>query len=255
MDTTRTTSDDARHPNDKLAHDANAGSRVAAGTYLRNNLSYLQHMGRGIAQGRIEADDLVADALSALLAVWAKGTGPTSSVNSYVIRSMRNAMIDERRSPRSRVESIADMDDALPPEQLSTRDIDLHREYGYVTAALLSLPPDQQTILRATLIDGRKPADLEGELQRPASALCALGLRARTALRRTTLRVVVEEDAPAGRVPADFPRRRYPAMSRGSRAVLKLARLPLPFGPHNAMLIPCHGRAGTGSAPGPPRHI
>lgn len=182
--------------NDECAAAANAGDRDAAGKYLRLNLAYLSSMARWLARGAMEPDDLAAETITSLLAVWSQGKGPISNPNAYLIRSMRNRVIDERRSPRSRVQGISESEEELPPDQMITRDIDLHREYGYVRQALVSLPDDQQQVLRATIIDGRKPAELEGELGRSASAIYSLSHRAKAGLRRATLRVVLTDDAP-----------------------------------------------------------
>lgn len=195
---------------DEHAVAANAGDVAAAGAYLERNLPYLSSIARWLARdtlGAVDPDDLAAEAIANLLTLWSQGRGPLSNPNAYLIRSMRNRIIDAHRSPRSRVQGLSDAESELPPEYMITRDIDLHREYGYVRQALSSLPQDQQTVLRATVIEGRKPAELEHELGRPASAIHALAHRARVGLRRATLRIVLTEDAPeecrraAGRLP------------------------------------------------------
>lgn len=62
-------------------------------------------------------------------------------------------------------------------------------------------------MLKAVVVDGRKPGDLEGELARRAPAISSLLRRAKLSLRRATLRVVLEEDAPADcrRAAGDLP--------------------------------------------------
>lgn len=189
---------DARIHNDRLAAAANRGDRGAAGEYFARNSSYLYAIARWLVDGRsgvVDPDDLAADALARLVSLWSEGRGPNSGPNAYVIRSMRNRLVDEFRSPRSRVTALAEEYED-PSVTLSTRDIDLYREYRYVRSALSILPKDQQAVLRATLIEGRKPAELEDELSRPASAIYSLGLRARKSLRKATLRVVLEDGAP-----------------------------------------------------------
>lgn len=195
---------------DEYAVAANSGDLAAAGAYLERNLAYLSSIARWLARdslGAVDPDDLAADAIANLLTLWSQGRGPLSNPNAYLIRAMRNRIIDAHRSPRSRVQGLTDSEAELPPQYMITRDIDLHREYAYVREALSSLPDDQQRVLRATVIDGRKPAELEEELGRPASAIHALSHRARAGLRRATLRVVLTEDAPeecrraAGRLP------------------------------------------------------
>lgn len=181
---------------DRLSAAANAGDRAAAGMFLLRNQRMLLTTARRLATSGIDPDDLLADALVGLLSLWKSGTGPKEKAGAYVIRSMRNRMIDEFRSPRSRVLPLVDTEDNLPTVMQDTRHIELDTEYRRVRTALLLLPDDQQQVLRATIIDGRKPAELEDELGRPASSIYALSLRARKGLRRAMLRVILEEDDP-----------------------------------------------------------
>jgi RNA polymerase sigma factor (sigma-70 family) len=184
-----------RARNDEHAAAANAGDRDAAGIYLKENLQYLTSMARWLAGNTMDPDDLASECIANLLALWKRGKGPTAQPNAYLIRSMRNRLIDERRSPRSRVLGLSETEHQLPPQHLATRRIDLHREFQYVQDALLSLPDDQQRVLRATVIDGRKPAELSAELNRSPSAIYSLNHRAKASLRRATLQQVLSDGA------------------------------------------------------------
>ncbi|WP_254791517.1 RNA polymerase sigma factor, partial [Curtobacterium sp. MCBA15_005] len=62
---------------------------------------------------QIDPEDLLSEALVRLVEKWASGNGPSEHVNAYVIRSMRNRVIDELRSPRSKTDAVED-------EQLDT---------------------------------------------------------------------------------------------------------------------------------------
>lgn len=200
-----------RIEDDRLAEAANRGDRAAAGEYLTRNLPLLSGMARRLSTDALDPDDLLAEALVNLLAKWSAGTGPASGANAYVIRSMRNRVVDELRSPRSRVLPLPEDEQLMPVQEPSTRAADLHREYSIVATALGTLPEDQRRALWATVVEGRKPADLAAELERPASAVYALSRRARVGLRRAALRVVLEEGAPescrgsAARLPETIP--------------------------------------------------
>lgn len=188
-----------RAEDDRLATAANRGDRAAAELYFTRNLPYLTSIAAWLVRDRgniLDSDDLASDAIAALIALWAQGKGPESGANAYVIRSMRNRLIDEFRAPRSRVTPL-EAERVEPSIEHSTREVDLHREFTYVKAALASLPSDQQAILVGTLVEGRKPGDLQVQLNRPASAIYSLNRRARVGLRRATLRVLLEENAPA----------------------------------------------------------
>ncbi|MFD8769435.1 sigma-70 family RNA polymerase sigma factor [Microbacterium oxydans] len=188
--------DTRRARNDDFASAANTGDREAAGKYLQENLPYLTSMARWLAGGTLDPDDLAADCIANLLTLWAEGRGPTTHPNAYLVRAMRNRLIDERRSPRSRVVGLSEQEEELPPGFLESREIDLHREIAFVRTALRSLPEDQQRVLTATVVDGRKPADLTGELNRSAAAIYSLSHRAKANLRRATLQTVLLEGAP-----------------------------------------------------------
>lgn len=181
---------------DNRARAANAGDQEAASAYLTDNLSYLASMARWLAQGALDPDDLLSEATVNLLARWKQGAGPTSRPNAYVIRSMRNRIIDERKSPRSQVLSSENEDLSLPPVRDDTRRIDLYRELEYVKAGFALLPTDQQQVLQSVTVEGRKPAELVTALHRPASAIYSLQRRAKTNLKRATLRVMLSENAP-----------------------------------------------------------
>lgn len=184
---------------DLLAKKANGGDRKAAGEFFRKNHVTLHSHARRIVRGNylIEADDLLAESMAAVITLWAKGRGPTTNANAYIVRSMRNRMIDEFRSPRNRVDQIDDIESLLPEYIANTHHVDLHREYAYVLKALNSLSEQQQRVLRGIVIERRKPAELVEELGRPAAAISSLAQRSKAALRRSTLRTMLEEDAPS----------------------------------------------------------
>ncbi|RZT62816.1 RNA polymerase sigma factor [Leucobacter luti] len=189
---------------DRLAFEANRGNRDAAAEFCARSLGPLNAQARWLAKGALDPEDLAAEAISALLVLWSRGAGPTAKAHAYLVQSMRNRVVDEFRSPRSRVVGLDEDESQLPPVELTTRAVDLHREYGYVRSALASLSAPQQAVLRGIIIDGRKPAELAVELDRPASAVYSLTRRSRLGLRRATLRVMLEEDAPeACRAAAD----------------------------------------------------
>lgn len=175
---------------------AAGGDRAAAGQYLQRNMRMLMAMLRRIALSTMDPDDLLSDALTLLLAKWAQGAGPREHANAYVIATMRNRVKDELKSPRSRVTSTEELDDVAPAEADDHRMTELHREIAYVNRALALLSSDQRRVLIATVVEGRKPQELVEELGRPASAIYSLSRRARIALRRATLRVVLEDGAP-----------------------------------------------------------
>lgn len=181
-----------------LARLAAGGERVAAGELLSRRMPMLAAMARRITLPAIDADDLLAEAIAHLLSKWAEGDGPQDGIDAYVIRSMRNRVVDEIRSPRSRTSTMELMPEPALPEPAEFHQVELHREFTLVQSALGRLPSDQRRVLQATVVDGRKPADLVTELGRPAGAVYALQHRAKKGLQRSLLQIILEQsDEPA----------------------------------------------------------
>lgn len=176
---------------DGLARAARRGDREAAAVFFARHRSYLMAAARSIAGTRLDPEDLLSAALVQLLGQWDRGIGPDSNATAYVIRSMRNAAIDESRSPRSRVDTFGDIEDTDPVH--AARDdpryqrAELHEEFAIVRRALERLPIDQRLVLRETVVHGRKPADVAVDAQRSAAAVSSLAARARRGLRRAVL--------------------------------------------------------------------
>lgn len=176
-----------------LAQLAAGGDRTAAGELLARRMPMLAAMARRITLPSIDADDLLAEAVAHLLTKWANGGGPQDGIDAYLIRSMRNRVIDEIRSPRSKTTTIELIPEPCEPESVDFHHVELYREFALVQAALDRLPPDQRRVLQATIVDGRKPGDLVGELDRPISAIYALLYRAKLGLQRSLLQTILEE--------------------------------------------------------------
>lgn len=171
------------------------GNTAAAGEFLARRLHMLTVMARRIATSTIDPDDLLAEAIANLLAKWAERKGPREHVEAYLIRSMRNRVSDELRSPRSKTVPLDADPDRFPDEQTGHHRVELHREFALVREALTKLPEDQRRVLMATVVEGRKPGDLVEEFGRPAGAIYSLSRRARIGSRRALLQVMLEENA------------------------------------------------------------
>lgn len=183
-------------PDDDLTALAAGGDSRAATEFLTRNQSYLHAIARKLGWNRVEPDDLLAEALTNLLSKWADGSGPAENVKAYLIRSMRNRVIDEVRSPRSRVGALDPDEELIATADAEVQSVELHREFELVRRAFAKLPSDQRSVLTATVIEGRKPRDLERELGRRAPAIWSLARRATVSLRRQVLREVLEDEAP-----------------------------------------------------------
>lgn len=177
----------------ELTHLASRGERNAAGELLARRMPMLSAMARRITLPTIDPDDLLSEAITHLLTKWAAGDGPQDGVDSYLIRSMRNRVIDEIRSPRSKTTTIEAIPEPQEPEALEYHRVELHREFALIQSAFDRLPTNQRRILQATIVDGQKPGDLIGKLAPSAGAVYTLLHRAKQGLQRSLLQTILED--------------------------------------------------------------
>ena len=183
------------------------GDRAAAGAYLAQQLPALQRSARRIAGSRMDPDDLLADAIEGLLARWADGGAEIAAPRSYLLASMRNRVINETRAPRSRSTSLdpeAEFEDPSAPATDAT--VELDHELAWLRLALGKLSEAHRGVLREDADPGAVPPSERGSDERSpgerspgersADARQSLRARARRALRRAYLQVVLEEGAP-----------------------------------------------------------
>lgn len=172
---------------------ANEGDTEAAAQVLSACLPYWVGSARQIMAGHTgeDAADLAQDAITKLLVLWRRGEGPESNTRAYVTAMMRNAHLDRLRSPRSKVDSLEQIEDLLGQPALiepnGADHLELTRETDAVRRALDTLSSDYRTVLVATVVEGRKPAELVEVLDRPAPAISNLLNRAKHALHRALL--------------------------------------------------------------------
>lgn len=179
----------------ELVRRAATGDRDAAGEYFALMMPSLTLTSKRVAGITHDADDLLGDALLVVLSKWSQGTGPTENVPAYIAQTMRNRIRDDFRSPRSKVAPLDNVEEPASNADPRIRELEIESELAIVRRALAELPSDQQRVLVATVLEGRKPRDLEEHMARPASAIYSLSRRAKGNLRRTTLRLLLEENA------------------------------------------------------------
>jgi RNA polymerase sigma factor (sigma-70 family) len=179
----------------ELVRAASTGDRTAAGDYFAQVLPSLTLTAKRIAGITHDADDLLGEALLVVLAKWSEGTGPTENVPAYIAQTMRNRIRDDFRSPRSKVAPLDHVDEPISHADPRIRELEIESELAIVRRALSELPEDQQRVLIATVLEGRKPRELEDHMARPAAAIYSLSRRARGNLRRATLRILLEDNA------------------------------------------------------------
>jgi len=181
-------------PDADLVAAARAGDSVAAGAFFARHFSYLRVMARRVAGSGDHAEDLLGGAMARLLELWARGEGPAENVLTYLVAAMRNRVIDEQRSPRARELWVEEMpESALISEADSLRVVDLQAEFGLVRRAFDRLAPDARRALQEVVVNGRPPREVAAEMGRSAGAVSTLVTRAKEALRRELLVVMLGE--------------------------------------------------------------
>lgn len=196
---------------DELSLRASQGDVDAAASYFQQNRGLLIGMARRIGASVLDPEDLLSEVLLSLLEQWGRGRGPTTSINSYLIASMRNRVQDELRSPRSRVRTLTEADSESIQVDADVRFVDIRTERLLVAEAFRQLQPDQQRVLMEVVVNGRKPGQLTHLFDRAAGAVYTLLFRSKHALKRAVLQLVVakterEECIRASRdVPSQLP--------------------------------------------------
>lgn len=190
---------------------------------FRAHYPSLRRRAAHIGGALLDGEDLLAEAFEGMLRQWSRGHAASSGVSGYLTRSMRNRVIDEARSPRSRVRGYLDGEEFAVEARPDFR-LECAQEVAWVRKALARLPRGHRDVLASTIVDGRTPRELAAELGCTPNSLYSLNRRAKHRLRRELLRVVLEEDAPeacldhARRLP-DVVTDRLEDMSPASTAV------------------------------------
>ncbi len=151
--------------------------------YLRH-VAAARRLARQLASPT-EAEDLVAEAFSRVLAALRDGGGPDLAFRAYLLTAIRRLQVDRLR----RLARVVPTDDQrvldLP---LPFTDVAL-QSFDNVTAvrAFASLPERWQVVLWHTEVEQESPADLAPLLGLSANSVAALAYRAREGLRQAFL--------------------------------------------------------------------
>lgn len=146
---------------------------------------------RGIAAaigGRlIDGDDLLSYAIERLLLSWERGAGPSDRFHGYLVRTMRNRVVDEARSPRARQVPLSEAidrathDDSSSPEHY----VEEMAERKHLQEVMYLLPETARETVIESCVDGRTPADLALSWGVSANTAAQRVHRAKNLLRNT----------------------------------------------------------------------
>jgi RNA polymerase sigma factor (sigma-70 family) len=132
-----------------------------------------------------DADDLVAEAFTRVLALLEDGKGPDEFFRAYLLTSIRRLHIDRtRRQKRVRTTD----DDAELDRSIEFVDpAEMRFEQGAAAAAFAALPERWQLVLWHLDVEGHRPADVAPLLGMSPNSVSALAYRAREGLRQAYL--------------------------------------------------------------------
>jgi RNA polymerase sigma factor (sigma-70 family) len=166
-----------------------AGDRDAvAALYTRHRPAALI-AARSLAGRTQEAEDLVQDAFTSVVAAIEHGAGPDESVRAYLLSAVRNSYYRSyRRAQRLVPTDDLDILDQIDPDGDDPADRASNRlDSRLIVAAFRTLPSRWQRVLWRTEVDGVTAAELAAEFEVSANSAAALVYRARNALAQAFL--------------------------------------------------------------------
>lgn len=150
---------------------------------------------RRVARQPRDAEELAADAFSGMLVALSTGGGPTGSVRSYLLTSVRNGMASRaRRANASDV--LTGENTVLENAAEVPRDpVAAHGELSLVREAFSALPSRWRHVLWRTAVEHESNITVAREMGLTPNAVAALARRARRGLRAAYVQVHVSRGA------------------------------------------------------------
>lgn len=163
---------------DELVRSVRGGDAEAYGVLFTRHGDVARRV--AVRHGRpVDADDVVAEIFTGVLAQIRSGRGPSRAFRAYLLTAIRHEAVRRAVAAR-RCEPVADL------EPWST-DVEAPARDDRLRAAYASLPERWRLTLWQLEVEGRRPHELAPELGLTPNAVSALGYRARAALRSAYL--------------------------------------------------------------------
>ena len=164
-----------------------ASDSDAFATLYERHVIAARTLARQLVHGRAEADDLVAEAFTRILAHLKRGGGPDTAFRAYLLTTVRRAAYDRLRAEGKLVVSgeMETYDPGVPFADPALADL----ERSMIARAFFSLPGRWQAVLWHTEIEGGRPAEVAALLGLTANGVAALAYRAREGLRQAYLQM------------------------------------------------------------------
>lgn len=150
---------------------------------------------RRVARQPRDAEELAADAFSGMLVALSTGGGPTGSVRSYLLTSVRNGMASRAR--RANASDVLTGENTLLENAAEVpRDpVAAHSELSLVREAFSALPSRWRHVLWRTAVEHESNITVAREMGLSPNAVAALARRARRGLRAAYVQVHVSRGA------------------------------------------------------------
>jgi RNA polymerase sigma factor (sigma-70 family) len=178
-------------PDAELIAAVRTGDVAAFGELFRRHVGAARRLARQLTRSAAEADDLISEAFERVLDSLLAGSGPSTAFRGYLMRTLRNALVDKARRDH-RVLLSDDFTEIDPGvEFVDTALADLENQL--VAQALASLPQRWQSVLWRTEVEGESLATVAAALGLTSNGVAALAYRAREGLRQAYLQMHVHD--------------------------------------------------------------
>lgn len=159
------------------------------------------------------AQDFVAEAFLRVLQALKAGGGPSTSFRSYLLKVLRNVVVECGRSSGRNV-SVPDVSIYEAECAASAGNEALKKyEHGLALKALASLPDRWRTVLWCTIVNSQQPAAIADTMGISPNSVAALAYRAKEGLRQAYLTVHLDHQRYSGQ--CSYYVGRLAAYSRG----------------------------------------
>ena len=173
----------------ELISSARSGDTAAIGALYERHAGAAWVVARQYSDSPTDADDVVADAFTAVFGAIQRGKGPESAFRAYLFTVVRR-VAGLRREKNRRVQptdDIAVLEAGTALAGTAEEPALAGFERGVVARAFHSLPERWQAVLWHTEVEGLTPAEIAPILGLTANGVAALAYRAREGLRQAYL--------------------------------------------------------------------
>lgn len=165
------------------------GDAASFGTLYERHAGAAWVVARQYTDSRADADDVVADAFTAVHAALQNGNGPESAFRAYLFTVVRRTAADRREKARrvTPTDDLATLERGTALAGTAEEPALEGFERGVVARAFHSLPERWQAVLWHSEVEGLTPAQIAPVLGLTANGVAALAYRAREGLRQAYL--------------------------------------------------------------------